>query len=180
VSIAGASARCGQVLEEDVGDLGLIMPAHVCTCGCTRCLSVCDGKGPTFGSTLLGDGQQTVDDFIFPLIRIDRQVPDAGRLGVYIRVRGLTVTTMQIYGGDPDGRGEDLSYLRAAIVPSSPGEGCVGHVLYVDLLEMDNNTVPLEWSTRDGRPSILALLPPLNTPGHTLIEVDCVIPFWTE
>lgn len=180
-SIAGEGATCGRVREEDIGDFGILQSAFDCTCGCTRCMTVCDGKGPTFGATLGGDGAQDLEDFIVPLIRVEQLLPAAGRFGVYVRMRGLTLTTMQIIGGDLGGNAEeDLVYLRGALIPSSAGDGFVEHVLYDELLDEENRTLPLEWSSPADRPSVLAMVPPLGTPGHTLLEIDCVIPFWTE
>jgi hypothetical protein len=179
-SVAGEAATCGRLAEEDVGDLGILSPAFLCTCGCTRCMSVCDGKGPTWGAVLDGDGAQTIDDFIFPLVRIDGMVPDAGRLGLYLRMRSLTTTTLQIFGGDPEGDPEELAYLRGALVPATAGEGFVEHVLYDELIDENAETKPLTWTSASDAPTLLTLLPPSSRPGVTLFEIDCAIPFWVE
>ncbi len=176
--VAGDAARCERLTADDAGDHGLLPPGYACTCGCLSCLSTCDGKGPTFGATLAGDGVQDLEDFVVPLLRIDRALPAAGRLGLYVRMRALTTMTLQIYGGDPALGGESLTFLRGALLPAASADGFVEHVLYDELIDAESKATPLRWSSAAERPTLAILLPFLDQRGHTLLEIDCVIPFW--
>jgi hypothetical protein len=180
VTAVAPHARCTQVTADDIGDFGLVDPVSNCTCGCTECLSVCDGRGPTFGVALNGDGALGAEDFFIPFTRIDRLMPNAGRFGLYVRLRGLSPLVLQVFKGDVDGDPEGLVTLRSAIVPASVGSDYGAQVLFEEFLEGGLETTPIQWTEAADRPSLLAFFPPLDRRGHTLVQIDCIVPFVVE
>ncbi len=179
VSAVAADAECLRVEEEHFGTFGVIRPGFDCTCGCTSCLSVCDGRGPTFGAVLEGDGRLTEADFMIPLLRIDELLPPQGRLGIYVRLRNLDRLTVQIFTGDIDMPDPESCFelSRTGLVPAAPDGDFFEHILYQELLDEDLATKPLVWDDERERPSLVAMLPPLDERGFTLVEIDCIIPF---
>lgn len=179
VAVAGEGVRCLRLDDAHVGDLGLLPPGHLCTCGCTRCLSVCDGKGPTVGATIVGDGVVDAEDVVFPLMRVDDLLPAAGRLGLYLRTRGTAATILYAYRGDPGANLEGLEQLGAGLLSAGAGAGFAGHVLWEELVDDLGAPVPLTWSRAEDKPSLMVILPNVTVSGPLLVELDCVIPFVT-
>jgi hypothetical protein len=179
VTAAAPGARCLTIDEEHVGDFGVLPPGDRCTCGCTRCMSVCDGKGPTFGATIVGDGSLDREDVIMPLVRLDDLLPASGRLGFYVRLRGTAGTILYVYRGDPFDPGEIVE-LGTGVLSAVPGRGFTSQVVYQELVGAGGVPAPLTWDTPEEKPSLMILLPNVNTSGPLLVEIDCIVPFTTD
>jgi hypothetical protein len=147
---AGKSATCTRI-DPTRGGL-----AAGCSCGCTECLAVCDGKGPAFAGLLPPSSDAPA------LLHVDLpgRLPAKGRLGIYVRVRGDTAAPIPIVvlrGAAP-----------VALFPLSIGSTAS----FIELV-VGGASGP-EWSSADAAPTSLELKPFGNKFG---IEIDCIVPF---
>lgn len=159
-------ARCVPLTPKDFG-AGL--PSEFqCLCGCAGCLAVCDGRGPVLG--VLNDGS---DGYAPVAVDIAAQMPDAGSLGVYLRLRGIATALLGVL------KGADPNYeLVAYYLVSAPiGTEMESQVHYNDPLL---GTSEYTWSQAADKPTLLVILPgegTPQTPALSLVEIDCVVPF---
>lgn len=118
---------------------------NACTCGCASCASACDGRGPIFGArqTL----RVTLED-----------MPSTGKLGVYVRARGIGAFGTIIVGATP-----------TPIAPI-PAGGAAGN--FRDLFPAGVSTPAHAWSAGQAPRAVdLAVQDPAE------LEIDCVVPF---
>jgi hypothetical protein len=164
---AGADAEC---IRLDPRDLGVGLPSEAqCLCGCFGCAAVCDGVGPVFG--IWTDGTL---EYGFPQIDIGPHMPSSGRLGVYVRLRGLANAALAVFTDDGVAPAPDLATYYYVL---SPIDTEFRELIFYDQTFFE---VPAyEWETEAMKPTLLALIPGGTTdaPGLTLVEIDCVVPF---
>jgi hypothetical protein len=119
-----------------------------CTCGCTSCMSVCDGIGTGVGA----NGANVV----FASWNLDAgQLPSSGTLGIYVRARGRT-DGLRVAAGAVE---QPLSTAPAGIRSD-----------FGDFIVPDAAT----WSDPAMRPDSVHLGTIDTT---TVAEIDCVVPF---
>jgi hypothetical protein len=176
--VAGEDARCLQLTTENL--IWAVPPQPQCgVCGCTRCLTRCDGIGPVFGYTT--DGVFDVSDFFAPLIEVGAELPRTGTAGVYIRARGVGSTGVLFATGDPRDwmtlsvstldTGVQATYLLAVL-----DEAFQEHVVYNEAFEGNGL---MRWDSDVTKPNVIAMIGPSSAvDAETLIEIDCVIPFY--
>jgi hypothetical protein len=162
----GPGAACSRLASADFGK-GL-PSEYQCLCGCGGCAAVCDGAGPVFGITTdgnLGYGIPTVD--------IAGRMPSSGRLGIYLRVRGLSQTVLLMFKG-ADGEEVQLdTYYYVTIQVSTE---------FTELVFFDQDFLNLSayaWQSEEEKPTLLAFFSDgqPEAPSVTLMEIDCVVPF---
>jgi hypothetical protein len=146
-----------------------------CSCGCTRCMARCDGVGTVFG--LFTNPNDARDDIFAPLVRIGGQVPDRGRIGVYLRLRGVAFLSLSYLKGAPG---------EATLVPADDEDGIYdGYSLsnplddaFVEHTLFDQSFLggrAYEWQRAEDKPTAVALFAP--GANFVLVEIDCIVPF---
>ena len=156
VAIAGKEARCIRLAPED-----LALGGPNCVCGCASCASVCDGVGPVIVARVPQNaGEQAVG--VLLVQTLSHYLPDQGRLGVYIRARGITSQAVEVGGGKIA-----MPFARP-LQMASANAGTFGEQVLFEKGWPD-------WTTRAEAPTTLAIV---TQPGPTLTEIDCVIPFF--
>lgn len=169
IEVAGSKAKC---LRLDAEDYGLGYDANQqCICGCAECASVCDGKGPTIG--VVDDGHHF---YVYPLIDLSKHMPSSGKLGIYVRARGVSnVQVASFTGAFPDNLVNTSIYYL-----TTPLDQFTSQVFYGK--DFIGNTEPYAWSTEEEKPTVIALANSLamtvnDPPISTFYELDCIIPF---
>lgn len=164
-----ADASCLRLEPVDFG--GGLPSEFLCLCGCPGCAAVCDGKGPVMG--VAADGSTYASPAF--LVDLSHVMPAQGRLGIYLRVRGLSNAGVVLARQAPDGSG-DLEVLEAPIyyVLTPLDSQFAELVLYDDLL---NDAY--QWGRHEDRPVVIAIVPQSNAeqPIPALFEIDCLVPF---
>lgn len=161
----GAGARCLTLVESDIG-LDDPDPTH-CVCGCVRCMSACDGVGPVVG--FYDDGTSMTAQYLSPIVKL-RDLPDQGKIGFYLRLRGLFAAAMVLVHWEPPANPVQLStnpyYLTVPV-----GSELVEQVYFENRFLKED---AYAWSTKAQKPTHVVFL---STQGASLYEVDCMIPF---
>lgn len=170
IEAAGADAHCIRVAPEEFG-LGQ-SDAQQCMCGCARCASVCDGQGPVIG--VLSDSAPM---YAYPAIDLSRRLPGAGKVGLYVRARGVSNVGLVLATGDYD-KPETLM-SRTVYFMTTPLDDFTEQVFYgADFI---GNKEPYAWIDDAGKPTTLLLVnttPSGQGTALTFYELDCIIPFW--
>ena len=172
-----AAASCLTLEPEDLRPL--LPRSSRCVCGCEECLARCDGFGPVFG--VRTDGTLDLGDFLVPMAQVGAELPEAGRLGVYLRMRGLGSVLVMPLRGDPEipssltalhhPNGDQVVYL----VVNQGGKEFVEYVLF------DQSFVDLDaysWTEQAAKPELIALSVDDTPPRSALFEIDCLVPFF--
>jgi len=167
VSDLDESVECHRLEPERLG--GGLPSETICLCGCAGCAAVCDGKGPVMGVV--------TDEEHIPALIVDLtgMMPDSGRLGVYLRVRGLASFVMITAIGDAS----DLNTLQLVppvySVVTPLGLDFTEGVLFDDeFLGVD----AYRWDRPEDKPSLIALAPrEVSGTVVALAEFDCIVPF---
>lgn len=161
-------AECVRFAAEDVGPF--VDEREQCLCGCEQCIRVCDGKGPVWSQIDLDAAHYEAGTL---LLDLQRQIPRSGRLGVYVRARGVSLTpaTPGMAAVPP------RLYLFAGAVSDPPellGElPAIMGDRFESAIFPDGELRALDSS--EPAPLLLALG---NEPGYfSLYELDCVVPF---
>ena len=162
---AGEDTACVRLSGDDIGS-GLENDFQ-CLCGCTSCASVCDGYGTIYATV---GSSTTARGF---LVNLGASIPDRGRLGVYMRVRGLPNFAANVLMGNP------LDFNATGnVYVTSENTGDFVDVVYFDVPTV--GTPPHEWTTSEAKPTAILFTPlPLGPeqPSFTMAEIDCIIPF---
>ncbi|MEZ4295225.1 MAG: hypothetical protein R3B70_09640 [Polyangiaceae bacterium] len=158
---AGGDATCVHLAPKDIG--GGLPSEFLCLCGCAGCASVCDGRGPVLGA--YNDGQVGLAGIAFD---VGSYMPSSGRLGVYMRERGLSASLLIVMIGEPDAY-EVASYY---FISSPIGTAFTSQIFYDDPFL---GTSEYRWSKAEDRPRLVLILPAEN--ASSLMEIDCVVPF---
>jgi hypothetical protein len=168
-------ARCVTLGRDDIGRGAT--EAEQCLCGCEACLGVCDGRGPVWGQVEAFDLQtnQYLDPQGFLYFDVLRSMPNKGRMGVYLRARGFATQVMNLESGPP----------FVGVVPSDGSMGSWALPLpplladgFEELVLASQPEDLYAWDSDADKPSILGVAAGINT--LTLMEIDCVIPFFIE
>lgn len=162
--VAGAADGPATCLRLEPKDFGGGLPSEVqCLCGCAGCMAVCDGKGPVLGAFNDGSGS------VVPIgIEIGAHMPNSGKLGVFMRERGLSASLLVVMKGqEPDYEVVTYYYISSPI-----GTDYTSQVFYDDPFL---GTSKYTWSKEEDRPTLLAIFP--SEDAGNLMEVDCVVPF---
>lgn len=166
VERSGGDSSCVHLAP---GDIGAGLPSEFqCLCGCGGCMAACDGKGPVLG--ISNDGNVG-----FAPITIDLagHMPASGRIGVFVRERGLAASLLVVMKGTPDAY-EILTYYY---MTSPIGTEYTSQVFYDDpFLGMKEYS----WSKEADKPTVLLIVADEGTsemPDLNLMEIDCVVPF---
>lgn len=168
IAAAGEGARCIRLAPEDFGFGN--SEASQCMCGCARCASVCDGQGPVIGALSSASSM-----YAQPAISLAGHVPSSGKIGVYVRARGISNTAIAFVSGDYADQASLVT--RSVFFMTTPLDEFSEQVFYgADFL---GNTSPYAWTDEAGRPDVLLLLNSVPQSGSqlTFYELDCVIPF---
>jgi len=169
-SAVGSEARCRRLEASQIG--GGLPESLQCLCGCSSCISVCDGYGPLVGVVAKG---LTLESFAIPLLDIRDQAPDAGRLGIYLRVRGLA-NVLVLAGKSETNSLSDFETVVDYRVTTPLSYDFVEHVL-LDQVFLGNTAY--SWTAKEQAPTTIAIGAGLSTePTVTLFELDCVVPFY--
>lgn len=172
IEAAGPDARCIRFAPEDFG-FGIVPDATQCMCGCARCASVCDGQGPVIG--VLADQNPT---YAAPAMNLGRHLPDEGRLGLYVRARGVSNLPIGVYSGDYVNDPEHLE-SRSVYLMTTALDDFTEQVFFGP--DFIGNKVPYAWSDATGKPTTLVLFNQQPEPGQdpilTFYELDCIVPF---
>lgn len=173
IEAAGPEARCIRFAPEDFG-FGVVSDATQCMCGCARCASVCDGQGPIVG--VLADENPT---YAAPAMNLGRHLPDKGRVGIYVRARGVSNLPIGVFSGDYVNDPENLE-PRSVYLMTTALDDFTEQVFFGP--DFIGNKLPYAWSDEAGKPTTLVLFNQQPEPGAepilTFYELDCVVPFF--
>lgn len=137
------------------------------------CIDVCDGVGPVIGVN--NDGVFDVSDLAVPAIEVGSLLPASGRLGLYIRARGLVNFAMVLVRGDINDPAS-IEQLDGFSVFQPAGDQFVDDVLYDQSLV---GTSAFEWAHDDAKPTYVVIIPGFGDEASTtLFELDCIVPFF--
>jgi hypothetical protein len=163
-SVSG-SPSCLRLAPRDIG-AGLPSESQ-CLCGCGGCMAVCDGKGPVLGVT--SDGNVP---FAPLAIDVSSYMPDSGRLGVFVRERGLAGALLAVMKGEPPNYEIGTYYY----IESPIGTAFTSQVFYDDPFL---GTSDYRWEKAADKPQLLVIFVQgtADLPVTNLMEIDCVIPF---
>ncbi len=158
-----------QCIKLEPKDIGAGLPSESqCLCGCAGCLAVCDGKGPVLA--VKHDGQVEPNPL---LINLAGRMPDSGKIGIFIRERGLSGAVLGVIKGE-DPNFELVTYYY---VISPIGTEPTSQIYYDDPFL---GTTEYSWKEAKDKPTALVIAAGEGTtvnPQLTLMEIDCVIPF---
>lgn len=163
--VAGDDARCVLLAGSDIGQG---FPLDQCLCGCPSCATVCDGKG-----IVLGQYAPTEEELGFPLtIKLPTGLPAKGRLGVQVRARGYAYAVVAVLGA--------VEGTPISIWPLDEQLLSDRFETQVFWESTDYPDTPYRWSKPEDAPTaiVIAHQPSLDRP--TLLEIDCVVPFYLE
>jgi hypothetical protein len=168
-SAAGDNAECLRLGEDDFKFPGVPQIIQ-CICGCTACATVCDGKGPVVGLLDVGDMS-----FAALSVRLDEHMPERGKVGVYVRARGLSNLVAAIFTGDIDG--EDTLVAQRSSFVFTPLDQFTEFVMFDDGFISGDGAYA--WKKNADKPTLLAFFTQgsMEAPQAALYEVDCIIPF---
>jgi len=150
--VTASGARC---LRVDDGKT-LLAINEGCACGCSACVPICDGKGPTIALKL----PNPPTDLVAPMSVGLPELPDKGTLGVYVRYRGQSANMALIAGG---GAGPGAPKQLAITTPTP------------DFIEATFEGMAT-WAQKADAPTVVLFV---VQQGATAMEVDCVIPYVT-
>ncbi|MBI4701864.1 MAG: hypothetical protein HY744_12050 [Deltaproteobacteria bacterium] len=165
----GAAARCRRLRPDQFG--AGYSSEQLCLCGCAGCAAVCDGTGPVMGV-------HATQSHPAPALLVDLsgRMPDSGRLGIYLRLRGLASFVLVVVAGTTE-PGELATHVRWYYPVLTPlGTSFTEHVIF------DDDFVGVEaysWSLPADRPTVIGLMPQ-GKPDESalaLFELDCILPF---
>jgi hypothetical protein len=160
------AAKCIRLTTSELG--GGVPGAQQCLCGNAGCASVCDGYGPVMA--------QFVDDGMPKpmLVDLNDQMPDSGRVGYYIRLRGLATLGMASLIGDTT---TDPDLEDNLVAPTYPVLNIEGE--FKEFVRYGDDAY--RWANAAGKPTLLIIIPSADMNGNALalFEIDCIIPFVT-
>jgi hypothetical protein len=161
---AGDEASCDRLTGSDIGR-GLPGDTQ-CLCGCTRCATVCDGYG-TIYATFGPEG--VAKNFIVALT----DMPDAGQLGIYYRLRGIANMVTYVIRGPIE-----MFDIVGTYGTFEVSGDFVEQILYDVPV---TSTPPYTWTQAADKPTALVVAP-LEIEQDTgflaaITEIDCIIPF---
>ncbi|MEZ4439218.1 MAG: hypothetical protein R3B72_09020 [Polyangiaceae bacterium] len=164
VEAVGDGATCARIPRSDFG-FEDFPDQFACVCGAPGCGSICDGVGPIVGlSTNEGYGGlvMTLGDL----------VPDSGRLGLYVRLRGLGSATVVVLTGPFDAPDPVGAAYPVALTSAEE----FSEVIYYQ--EKSVGIEPYSWWGPQDKPYGVGIIAGSTMELVTsLYEVDCVIPF---
>ena len=133
-----------------------------CTCGCAKCVSACDGYGPSVGALLPSNAPAV------PLLEVPlgSGLPSSGKLGFYVRLRGASRMLISVLHGN-QALAETTSF-----VPEFPADAQFREVIVTP-------DMGAAWSTADQAPTAIALVAapgPGMDAALTYVQIDCVVP----
>lgn len=167
IAAAGPDAKCIRLDPEDFG-FGQ-SDASQCICGCARCASVCDGRGPVVGMLATDMTPLTT----WPSVSLARHLPSRGKIGVYVRARGISNTVVALFSGDYP----QALQQRSLFVMTTPLDDFSEQVFYG--ADFVGNKEPYAWTDEAGKPNVLMFVNSVGAGQSQLAyyEVDCVVPF---
>lgn len=175
---AGDRAVC---LRPEPSDLRSVLErTDQCICGCEECLLRCDGFGPVFGPTT--DDSWGLPDFVVPTVGVGAALPDRGRMGVYVRMRGLAYVVALLMRGDP----AVPTSLEQLYYDGDPGQPALYTLSgpfsseFVEHLWFDQSFIErsaYRWEDPSGKPELIAIATG-DSAGGALFEIDCIVPFY--
>jgi len=167
--VAGLAGEAAACLRLAPGDFGAGLPSELqCLCGCGGCMAVCDGKGPVLGVS--NDGKV---EFAPVTIDIAGYMPKSGRLGVFVRERGLVGSLLAVMKGTAP----DYEFVTYYYIASPVATEFTSQVFYDDPFL---GTTEYRSSREADNPTPSAILAGAGTPEKpsvSLMEIDCVVPF---
>jgi hypothetical protein len=156
-------ARCVRVPASQLD----VVPENLltCRCGCAACSSVCDGAGPTFAFDVPMDGMLT--PFI---IDLDGLLPERGRGGVYLRMRGSAAVFVVFGRGKLDDWDSFTLFEPPFVVVEPLTTSFVERPLF---FQQANG-----WKSAGEKPShLLIASQAAGAAAKGMFEIDCVVPF---
>lgn len=178
--IGVSDAVCRRLDPAAIGIPEALDPSLHCTCGCADCMSVCDGRGPVFAVRFRKGMPGLVP---IPPMVIEGLMPDAGRLGIYVRARGMGGLLVAPFTGDPEvleswqvvGEGDGLNLMSL-----QPRDTFGERVFYRTI-----NGDVYAWDRPEDKPTVLLLTgveidpddPDEPETRDLFVEIDCVVPF---
>jgi hypothetical protein len=169
VAAAGKNVKCIRLDPEDF-DLAGDIPQ--CICGCASCASVCDGHGPVIGVVDVGQA-----DYTYPAIDLRKHMPSSGKIGFYVRARGVAnVSVAALTGEYPT----SLDPPRSVYYMTTALDEFTTQIFYGP--DFIGNNDAYSWTDEAGAPTTLLLAnstvqSPGDPPIVTFYELDCIIPF---
>jgi hypothetical protein len=170
VEAVGPQAQCIRLNASDFGNG--VPQLFQCVCGCAGCAAVCDGKGPVVG--VLDDGSEHG----YPIINIKKYMKKEGRLGLYVRARGLSNVAIGVATGDP----KDFTtwnWTGVTYFLTTPLDS-FAEVVFFDQQFLGGSPA-YSWTSQADEPALVAFASGHpedgGAPVPTLYELDCVIPF---
>jgi len=167
----GEDAECFRLSGSDIQG-GVLTPAQ-CVCGCTSCAAACDGKGMVLGMFLSPKPPGEEQEVGFPVVvDIRDMMPKSGRIGVYVRARG--VSQMGLFVANAD-LGEADAIRASYQLESSINTGEFSEQILFDIPIAE--LPAYEWKARADAPTHLWLFHEPSDTEVTLMEIDCIVPF---
>jgi hypothetical protein len=178
VTDAEPDAECLILGEDRLGFLGT--NAETCTCGCPRCMLICDGRGPSYG---VYDDGETLPSFTLqgPTIDLEGLMPPSGRFGFYVRKRGYaSVAAFLTSSTTISTQSLQTAYFVEVVSEFTDSV----HYGPDEMGGVEDLPQPYAWSSPEDAPKQLTLVlafgdqdPMVVTPTPGLAEIDCIIPF---
>lgn len=164
-------AECFKLEGSDIQG-GVLSPSQ-CVCGCSDCAAACDGKGMVVGMFIPPPGPGEMQEVGFPIVvDIRDRMPKSGRIGVYVRARG--VSQMGLLVADEDLPPEQTVVAGYTLESSINTGEFTEQVLYdIPIAQLP----AFEWKTKADAPTHLWLFHEPSETEVTLLEIDCIIPF---
>lgn len=153
---------------------GAVLSEAQCLCGCSSCASVCDGKGVAMGAyvpTFTAPDGTLVYQPIPVVLDLTNELPASGRLGFYVRTRGIGELLVQVSGG-PTGEDFVIYLIDHPLGGSSEFSETI--------LFRGSPLIPAEpfsWSEPASAPNLAVLAFNASDEAPTLVEIDCIVPF---
>ena len=147
------------------------------TCGCAEAVLACDGRGIAFGGLTNPDDTVILGALTIPLP--PERLPNAGQMGVYVRVRGFAAPLVVLIAHTPDRRPPRLTFF--GFYALGDFEESVGFGARDDGLPLTGvESKPFSWARPEDKPEAILIAPVELVGGEAfhLSEVDCVIPFF--
>ncbi len=161
----GDSARCFHLPTNNFG--GGEKSSYMCLAGCAGCAAVCDGTGPVLGGSFLET--DAGGNFTLFGIEFNSRLPDTGKVGVYLRLRGEAALGVFFFHGELHQPPTHIQ-LWWDVLFNHPGSDFEQR-LFPDPYT-DAGRQPYEWSKEADKPEFMVL-----AAVSALIQIDCVVPF---
>lgn len=173
-------ATCLRLHPDDLSN-ELEGPAGQCLCGCRSCAIQCDGRGAMW--SLIQAFDQDMNRYGpaggIILWDIERDMPDQGRVGFYVRARGtsgfLVGGSIGLYAADTWAAVLEAVAMGIEAPPVDYGEQLLrdwnddfSEELYPKL-----RSEAYSWEDAGRRPKMLIIYPGVS---GTLLEIDCLFP----